>query len=122
MLVGIESSSKSQLVHSLSVVVLVPEERQHDHRLPKMQRLRNGVVAAVCDHDVYLGQDHRLSQELLAGHVRSQAKLFVLRPHADDDEVISLCESVDQLLHEADVSRAKAPEAEVDDRLTVRGE
>ena len=38
------------LVDALGVVDLVPEQRQHDHRLAVMERLGDGVVAAVGDH------------------------------------------------------------------------
>ena len=68
----------AQLVDALRVVVLVPEERQHDHRLAEVHRLRRRVVPAVGDHEIDLGDDRRLGQELGAPHVRRQLVLGVL--------------------------------------------
>jgi len=59
-----------------------------------------------------------LRQKLLAGHVRRQPQLVVLRPHADDDAVIRFSERVDQLLHQRDVGRAEAAEAQIEQSAT----
>src|SRR5439155_373198 len=64
--VGVEAAAESELLHPLSVVVLIPEERQHDHRLAEMQGLGDRVVAAVRDHEIDLREDRRLRWALLA--------------------------------------------------------
>src|SRR3954471_23118997 len=43
-LVAREPLAEAELVDSLRVVVLVPEERKYDHRLPEVQALGDGVV------------------------------------------------------------------------------
>ena len=63
--VGREPTPEAGLVDPLGVVDLVPEQRQHDHRLAVVERLGDGVVAAVGDDEVDLRQDRRLRQEPL---------------------------------------------------------
>ena len=111
MAVRVEPAAEPELVHALGVVVLVPEERQHHRRLREVQRLGDGVVAAVRDHEVDLRQDRRLGQELGADHVLGEAQLVVARAHADDEEVVGLAQRVDQPLHQLHVGRAEAAEA-----------
>ena len=83
--------------------MLVPEDRQHQHRLAKPHRLGGRVVAPVGDHRVDLGQDRGLGQELLADHVVGQFELSVLRPGADDIAVPGLGQHLDQPLHQRQV-------------------
>ena len=64
--VGREAPAEAGLVDPLGVVDLVPEQRQHDHRLAVVEGLGDGVVAAVGDDEVDLRQDRRLGQERLA--------------------------------------------------------
>ena len=61
-----------------------------DHRLAEAQRLGDGVVAAVGDHEVDVRQDRDLRQELGAGHVAGELELVVLRALGDDDAVAAL--------------------------------
>ena len=68
-----QAPPEAGLVDPLGVVDLVPEERQHDHRLAVVEGLGDGVVAAVGDDQVDLGQDRRLGQEALADLVVVQA-------------------------------------------------
>jgi len=60
MAVGVEPAAESEFLHPLSIVVLIPEKRQHDHRLAEMERLGDRVVAAMCDHQIDLRQERRL--------------------------------------------------------------
>ena len=119
--VRVQARAVVELVHPLRVVVLIPEQRQHDHRFPEVEALRHGVVAAVRDDHVDLRQDRRLRQELLAEHVVGQREQLVLRSLADDHAVVGLAEDVDQALHQLDVGRAERAERQVDDRR-VAGE
>ena len=64
--VGVEPHAEAELVHPLRVVVLVPEQRQHDHRLAEVERLGGRVVAAVGDHEV----DERDDRSSAAGGSR----------------------------------------------------
>ena len=68
--VGVEPHAEARLLDALGVVVLVPEQRQDDHRLAEVQALGDRVVAAVGDDGVDLREDRGLGQELLAGHRR----------------------------------------------------
>src|SRR5262249_41278038 len=54
-------------------------------------------------------------------HVGREPQLVVLRAHADDHEVVGLPEGVDQLLHQPDVCRAQASQAEIDRRARAAG-
>src|SRR5207342_1974125 len=58
----------------------------------------------------------RLRQELGAGHVRRQLDQLVLRSLADDVAVWSVGEDGDEVVHQVDVGRAEAAEADVDER------
>ena len=62
--VGVQSDAEPEFVDALGVFVLVPEQRQHDQRLAEVQRLGDGVVAAVRDHQVDLGNHLGLRQHL----------------------------------------------------------
>ena len=119
-LVGRQPHAEADLLDALRVVVLVPEERQHDHRLAEVDRLGDRVVAAVRDHEVDLRQDRRLRQELGAGHVRRELDRLVLRALADDVAVRRLGERGDEAVHQLDVGRAEAAEADVDERARRR--
>jgi len=108
--VRVQPRAVVQLADPLRVVVLVPEQREHDHRLPEMEALRHRVVAAVRDDDVDLRQDRGLRQELFAEHVVGQCEQLVLWPFADDDAVVGRAQHVDQALHQLDVGRAERAE------------
>jgi hypothetical protein len=112
--VAVEPAAEPELVHALGVVVLIPEERQHHGRLPGLQRLGDRVVAPVGYDEVDLRQDRRLGQELGPDDVLAEVQLVVARSHADDDEVVGLCQRVDQSLHELHVGRAEAAETQID--------
>ena len=95
-LVGREPDAETRLVDPLRVVVLIPEERQRDHRLAEMEALRRRVVPAVRDHEVDERQDRRLRQELLAPHVLGELVLGVLRTLGDDEAVRRARQHVDE--------------------------
>ena len=80
--VGVEADPETGLVDALGVVVLVPEQRQRDHRLAEVEALGRRVVAAVGDDEVDQRQDRRLGHELLAPHVVGELVLRRLRPLA----------------------------------------
>ena len=101
--VGREASPEAGLVDPLGIVDLVPEERQHDHRLAVVERLRDRVVAAVRDHEIHLRQDRGLRQEPLAGLVVVQGDLIGERALRDDDPVLGRRQEIDQPLHQSDV-------------------
>jgi len=90
--VGVESDAVPGLVDPLGVVVLVPEQRQHDHRLAEVHRLGRCVVATVGDDEVHEGQDVCLRKELGDPHVR-QRVLGMLRA-GGDDEAVCVCASI----------------------------
>ena len=102
--------------------MLVPEQRQHDRRPPEVQRLGDRVVAAVGDHQVDLGEERGLGQELGTGHVAGELVLGVLGSLGDDVAVWRGAEDVHQALHQRDVAGAERPEAEVDQRPVAVGE
>src|SRR5205807_8489208 len=77
--VGRQPDAGRQLLDPLGVVVLIPEEREDDHRLAEEEALRDRVVAAVSQDEVDLRQDPRLRQELSADHVVGELELVVLR-------------------------------------------
>jgi len=77
--VGVQPDAESQLVHPLRVVVLVPEQRQRDHRLAEVQALGDGVVAAMGDDQVAHRQHRRPREERRAGHVGSELDLGMHR-------------------------------------------
>ena len=54
-----QAHAEPSLVDPLGVVVLVPEERQQDHRQAIVEALGDRVVAAVGDHQVDLGRSAR---------------------------------------------------------------
>ncbi len=74
--VGRESHAEPGLVDALRVVVLIPEDRQHDHRLAVVERLARRVVAAVGDHEVDPGENRGLRQVPFAAHVVVQLDLL----------------------------------------------
>ena len=71
----------------LGVVVLIPEERQRDHRLAEVEALGRRVVPAVGDDDVGERQESRLRDELVAPHVVRELELGRLRALGDDEAV-----------------------------------
>ena len=108
--VRVEPQAEAELVHALRVVVLIPEERQDDHRLPEVEALRDRVVAAVRDHEVDVGEDRRLREKLGAAHVVGQLVLVVLRSFRDDEAMRTVGERRDEPAHQLDVRRAEAAE------------
>ena len=66
------------------------------------------------------GQDRRLRQELGARHVGRELDLVVLRALADDVAVGRLGQRGDEAVHQLDVGRAEAAEADVDERAFAR--
>ena len=79
-----QPDTEPELVHPLGVVVLVPEQRQHDHRLAEVERLGRRVVPAVRDHQVARGMmlvcGSRASPHMFVG----QLELVRARSLADD--------------------------------------
>ena len=118
--VGRQPPPEARLVDALGVVDLVPEQRQHDHRLAVVERLDDGVVAAVRDHEVDQRQDRRLGQERLAGHVVVEPDLVGQRSLGHDHPVLRAPEHVDQALHQLDVGRPEAAERQVDQGAGTR--
>ena len=100
----------------LRVVVLVPEDRQDDHRLAEVDALGGRVVAAVGDHEIHLGQHRNLRDELGPGHVGGQLVCLVLRSLRDDVAVRRLGQRLHEPLHERHVGRSERSKAEVDQR------
>ena len=86
-----EADAVAELVDALGVVVLVPEQRQHDHRLAEVHRLGGGVVATVGDHQVDLRDHLGLRDGRGAGHVVGQPQLVGPGTHAHDDAVPRPC-------------------------------
>jgi hypothetical protein len=60
-------------------VVLVPEDRQDDHRFAEVEGLGDGVVTAVGD-EVDLGEDRGLGDGLGAGHVGASSSSLAWGP------------------------------------------
>ena len=114
--VGRQPDAEAGLVDALRVVVLVPEDRERNHRLAEVEALRRRVVAAVRDDEVDLRQDRRLGEELLAPHVVRELELGVLRALRHDEPVRRVREHLDEAAHQLDVGRAEAAEREVDER------
>src|SRR3990170_6296597 len=77
--VRVEAHAVPELVHALRVVVLVPEQRQHDHRLAEVEGLRRGVVPAVRDHEVDERDDVRLGHAPFPPHVVGKVELVRAR-------------------------------------------
>ena len=117
--VGVQPHPEPEFVDALGVFVLVPEQRQHDQRLAEVQRLGDGVVAAVGDHQVDLRDHLGLRQHLRADHVVRQRDPVGLRSLADDEAVPGGAEHVDQALHEFDVGAAERAQRQVDERAVV---
>ena len=109
-------------MHPLRVVVLVPEQRQHDHRLAEVQALGGGVVPAVRDHQVGERDDRGLRHELRAPHVRRQGDLLVQRPQGHHVPVRGGRQAVDHPLHQADVGRPQRTQREVDQGAVAAGQ
>ena len=114
--VGRQPSPEPGLVDPLGVVDLVPEQRQHDHRLAVVERLGDGVVAAVGDHEVHLREDRRLRQEPLPRLVVVERDLVGERALRDDDPVLGGGQQVDQALHQPDVRGPERAQRQVDQR------
>ena len=119
--VRVEAHAEAELVHALRVVVLIPEERQDDHRLAEVEALGDRVVAAVRDHEVGVGEDRRLREELRAAHVVRELVLIVLRPFRDDEALRAVGKRRDEPSHQVDVGRAEAAERKVDERAVGLG-
>ena len=117
--VGVEAHAEAGLVDALRVVVLIPEDRQHDHRQAVVQALRRRVVAAVRHDQVDLRKQRRLRQELGAGHRAREAKLVMAWSERHDHAVPRGAEHVDQPLHQRHVTRAERAEAQVDERAVA---
>ena len=77
--VGTEAGTEARFGDALGVVVLVPEDRQKDHRLAVVHALGDRVVTAVRDHQVDVREHGDLRQELGADHVGSELVGVVLR-------------------------------------------
>ncbi len=120
--VGRQAPPEAGLLDPLGVVHLVPEQRQHDHRLAVVERLGDGVVPAVGDDQVDHRQDGRLRQEPLAGLVVVEHDLVGQRPLGHDDAVLRRRQEVDQPLHEPDVGRPERAERQVDQRAVTRSQ
>jgi hypothetical protein len=67
--VGVEPFPEPGLRDALGVVVLIPEQREDDHRFAEVDGLGGRVVPAVSDHQIDHRQDSGLRQELRAPHV-----------------------------------------------------
>ena len=102
-----QTPTETEVVHALGVVVLVPEQRQQDHRRAEVERLGRRVVAAVSDDRVDLRDDRGLRQELCADHVVGELVEVGLRPLAHDEAVRCATEHIHEPLHEVDVGAAE---------------
>ena len=58
--IGVKSNPQPALLDSLSVVVLIPKQGQHDHWTAEVDALGHGVVAAVRDDHLSIGEHRRL--------------------------------------------------------------
>jgi len=112
--VGVESHAVTEFVNALCVVVLVPEQRQHDHRLAEVERLGSRVVPAVSDDQVGVGQHVRLGHLRSTPHVRGKFVLVGERTFGDDEPMASRAKHGDQPSHQFDIGRAQRAEREVD--------
>src|SRR3954469_17823467 len=110
-----QSDAEAGLVQALRIVVLIPEQRQPDHRQPEVEPLTGRVVAAVRDQQIALRQDRRLRQELVAVHVGPERHLILQRTHRHDRPVLGGRHRVDQPLHQPDVHAPERPERQIDD-------
>ena len=117
--VGRQADAVAELVDPLRVVVLVPEQRQHDHRLAEVHGLGRGVVATVGDHQVDLRDDPGLRHDRVADHVVGQPDLVGPGAHAHDHAVLGGAEQVDEPLQQADVGAAERAERQVDQAGTL---
>ena len=50
--VGREAHAEAGLMHALRVIVLVPEQRQRDHRFAMVEALRDRIVAAMRHYQI----------------------------------------------------------------------
>jgi len=112
-LVGGKPYTVATFVDSLRVVVLIPEQRQHDRRHPERECLADGVVAAVRDHRVALGHDRGLWHELLTPHPLAERELVMKRTHRDDHPVRCPVQRVDHPLHQGHIHAAEAAQRQV---------
>ena len=110
-----QALAEAELVDTLRVVVLIPEDREHHHRLAEVEALGGRVVAAVRDDEIDLRQDRRLREELRAPHVVGELEQLVLRPLGHDEPVRTVREDRDQALHQLEVGGGEAAEAQVDE-------
>src|SRR3954471_2718057 len=85
--VGREALTEPRFVDALSVVVLVPEDRQQHHRLAMVHALGDRVVAAVRYDEVDVGEHRDLREELGADHVRRELVGLVLGTLRDHEAV-----------------------------------
>ena len=102
-------------MNSLGVVVLVPEQRQHNHRLAEVQRLGRGVVPTVSNHQVNLVDDGGLGEELCSHHVVRQLELVVLGSFAHDKLVRGFPQDIHESLHEGHIGTAQRAKRQVDE-------
>jgi hypothetical protein len=112
--VGGEASPEARLLHTLSVVVLVPEQRQHDHRLGEVEALRRRVVATVGDHEVDDWQYLRLGDLLGSPHVAGEFVFVVSWSLADDEAMRRLRQHFHESSHEIDVRRPERAERQIE--------
>ena len=101
-------------MHPLRVVVLVPEQRQDDHRLPEVQRLGGRVVAPVSDDEVHLGDHLGLRQDRGPDHVVGEVDHVSHRSLAHDVPVLRAPEHVNKPSHQVYVRSAQRPEGQID--------
>jgi hypothetical protein len=93
---------------ALRVVVLVPEDRERQHRLAEPHALGRRVVAAVRDHGVDVRQHGGLRQELLARPCCPRARTRRAADPCSRRTVWSVRELADELCHEGDSRRTRA--------------
>ncbi len=68
-----EPDAEAELADALGVVVLIPEERQDEHRFAEEEALRRRIVSPVGDDGVDPRQNRRLRQERFAVHIVRQS-------------------------------------------------
>src|SRR5215211_4129956 len=120
--VGREALAESRLVDALGVVVLVPEDGQQHHRLAEVHAFGDGVVATVCDHEVYMREYRDLGEELGARHIGRELVGLVLRTLRYHVAMRRLGERFDQALHQGHVGGPQRSEAQIDERAIALGE
>src|SRR5262249_42479607 len=105
--VGVEAGAEAGFVEALGVVVLVPEDREDDHRLAGVEGLGDGVVATVGDHQVDLGGGLGVGGGIGGGRVVGEVVRGWLGAFGDDHPVAVAGEGFDQVAHQVDVGGAE---------------